>query len=107
MHKLRVFTIIAVILMAGVAHCVQKHNNITCNKKFDICSYDCASICSKTIKRSYQFGRCFSICLDPCRKDYCKEARMVKMVDTEDLKSFAKIKRGGSSPSVSIILKRR
>ena len=33
--------------------------------------------------------------------------RMVEMVDTKDLKSFAKIKRGGSSPSVSIILKGR
>ena len=30
---------------------------------------------------------------------------MVKVVDTEDLKSFAYIRRGGSSPSVSTILK--
>ena len=30
---------------------------------------------------------------------------MVEVVDTEDLKSFAYIRRGGSSPSVSTILK--
>ena len=31
-------------------------------------------------------------------------ARMVEVVDTEDSKSFANIRRGGSSPSASIIL---
>ena len=107
MNKLRVFIVIVVILMAGVAHCVRKQKYITCNEKFDACSYECATICARTIKRSHQFGKCFSICLYPCRKDYCKEAYMVEMVDTKDLKSFAKIKRGGSSPSVSSILKRR
>lgn len=75
--------------MVGVAHCIKRPKYVTCNSKFDRCAYDCAKICEKTINRTYEFGKCFSICAEPCRKDYCKEARMVEMGDTEDLKSFA------------------
>tara|TARA_Y100000034_G_scaffold55223_1_gene67688 strand:+ start:590 stop:895 length:306 start_codon:yes stop_codon:yes gene_type:complete len=98
--------LIAIILLSSVFHC-EKSKQIVCNKEIDICFKDCANICEKTIKKYYEFGKCFARCTTPCRKDYCKEARMVEVVDTKDLKSFAKIKRGGSSPSVSIILKRR
>ena len=97
---------IAALVFFTIGEC-NKRPNITCNEKFFICANECSNICDKTIDYAYEFGRCFSKCNDPCRKDYCKDARMVKMVDTEDLKSFANVKRGGSSPSVSSILKRR
>ena len=94
-------------LMVNFNHCDKPMFKIQCNDEFFTCAYECGQICEKTINYSHEFGKCFTICNEPCRKDYCKEARMVEMVDTEDLKSFAKIKRGGSSPSVSIILKGR
>ena len=75
-----------------------------CNKEIDICFKDCANICEKTIKKYHEFGKCFARCTTPCRKDYCKEACMVELVDTKDLESFAQIKRGGSNPSASSIL---
>ena len=30
----------------------------------------------KTIKRDYEFGKCFSTCTKPCRKDYCHQKKM-------------------------------
>ena len=99
-------TLIAAILLVNTFQCEQP-KRIVCNDKIDVCFRDCARICRRTIDKGYQFGTCFSQCTEPCRKEYCKEARMVEVVDTEDLKSFADIKRGGSSPSVSSISKRR
>ena len=93
-----------IILLTALFHC-DKKISFSCDQKFETCWRDCAEICEKTITHKYEFGKCFTICLDPCRKDYCKETRMVEVVDTEDLKSFANNRRGGSSPSVSIILK--
>ena len=92
--------------MLNVLQC-EKRNNIICNNDFFECAYECGQICERTIEESWEFGKCFAICNEPCRKDYCKDACMVETVDTKDLKSFANLKRGGSSPSVSIILKRR
>ena len=79
---------IAAILLVSAFQC-EKPKKIVCNKKFDLCTRDCARICERTIDYAHQFGKCFNICLEPCRKDYCKQARMVEVVDTEDLKSFA------------------
>ena len=84
-----------------------KRSRFTCNEDFFQCAKECSIICKNSINYSYEFGKCFSQCNSPCRKEHCKEARMVEMVDTEDLKSFANIQRGGSSPSVSSILKGR
>ena len=99
--------IMMTFLVVNFNHCNRTIPPIICNDEFFRCAEECSTICKNTITRSYEFGKCFSQCNSPCRKEYCKDARMVEMVDTEDLKSFAKIQRGGSSPSVSIILKRR
>ena len=94
-------------LVVSFNHCAKTTSTTTCTDDFFTCAYECSEICERTVQHSWEWGKCFSICNEPCRKDYCKEACMVKMVDTKDLKSFAKIKRGGSSPSVSIISERR
>ena len=94
-------------LVVSFNHCAKTTSITTCTDDFFTCAHECSEICERTVRHSWEWGKCFSICNEPCRKDYCKEACMVEMVDTKDLKSFAKIKRGGSSPSVSIILKRR
>jgi hypothetical protein len=47
--------------------------NITCKEEFYQCAADCSNICSKTIKKDYEFGKCFSNCSKPCRKEYCEE----------------------------------
>ena len=94
-------------LVVNLNHCDKTMSSTTCTDDFFICANECGKICERTIQHSWEWGKCFSICNEPCREDYCKEACMVKMVDTKDLKSFAKIKRGGSNPSVSIISKRR
>ena len=99
--------IMVVFLVVNFNHCNKVASSTTCTDDFFTCARECGQICERTIEHPWEWGKCFSICNQPCREDYCKEACMVKMVDTEDLKSFAKIKRGGSSPSVSIILKRR
>ena len=94
-------------LVVSFNHCAKTTSTTTCTDDFFTCAHECSEICERTVQHSWEWGKCFSICNEPCRKDYCKEACMVEMVDTKDLKSFAKIKRGGSSPSVSIISKRR
>ena len=99
--------IMMTFLVVNFNHCNNITSSIICSDEFFTCAHECSQICEKTIQHPCEYGKCFSMCNEPCRKDYCKEACMVEMVDTKDLKSFAKIKRGGSSPSVSIILKRR
>ena len=79
--------IIATVLLTGFLQC-EKTPNISCNEEFFKCAKECSTICHKTIKHAYEFGKCFTQCNQPCRKEYCKEARMVEVVDTEDLKSF-------------------
>lgn len=100
-------TLIAAILLVNTFQCGKPKSNIQCNKNFFECATTCSTICKRTIDYDYEYGKCFGECITPCRKDYCIEARMVEVVDTEDLKSFANIRRGGSSPSASSILKRR
>ena len=78
--------IIAVIFVLGFFQCDKTKTNKLCDDRFFICAHECAEICHKTIDQNFEFGRCFAICNQPCRKDFCIEA----------------IKRGGSSPSVSI-----
>ena len=80
--------IIAVVVLTGFLQC-DKPKPILCSEEFFKCAKECSMICHNTIKHAYEFGKCFSQCNQPCRKDYCKEARMVEVVDTEDLKSFA------------------
>ena len=94
--------LIAVIITIGAFQCGKSKPQIVCMDEFYNCAHTCSQICSKTINHDYEFGKCFSICHDPCREEYCKKACMVKQVDTKDLKSFA-IKRVGSNPSVSIV----
>ena len=96
--------IMIIFLVVNFNHCDGILSPIICNEEFFTCAYECNDICEKTIQHSWEYGKCFTKCNTPCRKDYCKEACMVELVDTKDLKSFAKIKRGGSSPSVSNIL---
>ena len=64
--------IIASIMIATFTKCESK-NNIKCKKEFYRCASDCSHICSRTIKKDYEFGKCFSICNEPCRKEYCEE----------------------------------
>ena len=98
--------IITAAIFFNILQC-DKPPTLRCNEYFFQCAKECSIICEKTINHAYEFGKCFSQCNNPCRKEHCKEARMVEVVDTEDLKSFANIQRGGSSPSASSILKRR
>ncbi len=74
-------------LLVGIFQC-DKPKNVVCNDQIQRCFYECAKICDNTIKKKYQFGTCFSKCTEPCRNEFCKEARMVEQVDTKDLKSF-------------------
>ena len=90
------------ILTLSLFPCQKPISNIQCDERFFLCVHVCSNICHNTIDHTHEFGKCFARCNQPCREEYCKEACMVEMVDTKDLKSFAEIKRGGSSPSVSI-----
>ena len=47
--------------------------NTRCKKQFYQCAEACSNICSRTIKRKHEFGKCFSTCNRPCRKEYCEE----------------------------------
>jgi hypothetical protein len=49
--------------------------NIRCKEEFYECAATCSDICSKTIKEEYDFGKCFSICNKPCRKEYCENIK--------------------------------
>lgn len=69
-------TILALIIIFSIAHCVDKPR-IYCNKEFFDCTRVCSAICERSITRATQFGKCFTKCNEPCRKEYCK-ARMVE-----------------------------
>ena len=47
--------------------------NTRCKEQFYECATTCSNICSKTIKREYDFGKCFSTCSKHCRKEYCED----------------------------------
>ena len=69
---MRLILLSAVLLSIG--NCIGLNKpQLKCNKKFYKCASDCSNICSKTIKKDYEFGKCFSICNKPCRKEYCEE----------------------------------
>ena len=94
--------ILVISLMFSFTECSKPNSKVHCDEKFFLCCNECSAICERTIKHKWEWGKCFAICNQPCREEFCTLARMVKMVDTEDLKSFANLRRGGSSPSVSI-----
>jgi hypothetical protein len=64
--------ILASIILVTFAKCGSKPD-ISCKKQFYQCAEACSNICSKTIKRKHEFGKCFSICNRPCREEYCEE----------------------------------
>ena len=99
-----IFLIGLICIASPTQWCKPPISKLQCSEQFFDCAKVCSEICAKTVDHSYQFGKCFTKCNQPCRNEFCKAARMVKMVDTEDLKSFANIQRGGSNPSVGINL---
>ena len=60
------------LLVVTFSQCSET-NKISCNKKFFRCADECRKICERTIRKSYEFGRCFTICNTPCRKEFCKK----------------------------------
>jgi len=64
---------VAIILMT-FPRC-QSRQNIKCKKEFYQCATDCSNICSRAIKKDYEFGKCFSICNKPCREEFCEEVK--------------------------------
>ena len=64
--------ILASIILLSFSKCDSEKNTI-CKKEFYECASACSDICSKTIKKKYEFGKCFSTCNKPCRKEHCKE----------------------------------
>jgi hypothetical protein len=64
--------IFASIIFITFTQC-DKNKNIICKKQFYECANICSDICSRTIKKKYEFGKCFSTCNKPCRKEYCEE----------------------------------
>ena len=61
----------AFFLFASCGH----RRDITCKKQFYVCAQECSKICQATIKKDYEYGKCFTKCVNPCRADYCKEIR--------------------------------
>jgi hypothetical protein len=49
--------------------------DIICKKDFFKCAQTCSDICTRTINKNHEFGKCFSICNRPCRKEYCEEIK--------------------------------
>jgi hypothetical protein len=82
----KIFLVITSIVFLSTAQCGKK-KDIVCKKQFYECASNCSNICGKTIKRDYEFGKCFSTCTKPCRKDYCYQRKM-----TGDRETKIKIK---------------
>jgi len=64
---------LACVFLISFSDCNKK--NISCKKEFFVCADACASICSRTIRKEYEFGKCFSKCNEPCRAEYCREMK--------------------------------
>ena len=60
------------IILLALAKCGSEMN-IRCKKEFYRCATDCSNICARTIKKNYEFGKCFSTCNKPCREEFCEE----------------------------------
>ena len=60
-----------VIILFGFTDC-RNPKNVRCKKEFYECARVCASICERTIAHAYEFGKCFTLCNNPCREEYCK-----------------------------------
>jgi hypothetical protein len=63
---------LAFIILINVFQC-EERPQITCNNKFFKCAEDCGDICERSINFAHEFGKCFTICNTPCRKEYCKK----------------------------------
>ena len=59
-------------VMLSFAQC-DKKNSFSCDERFFECASVCSSICERTISDGYEYGKCFTICAAPCRKEYCKK----------------------------------
>ena len=64
--------VFASIILLSLAKCGSELN-VRCTEEFYQCAQTCSGICSKTIKKDYEFGKCFSACTKPCRKEFCEE----------------------------------
>jgi len=62
--------VIAFIILINISHCRNKET-MRCKKEFFECARTCGDICDRTINSGHEFGKCFSICNAPCRKEYC------------------------------------
>jgi hypothetical protein len=62
---------VVTIILLTFSQC-DSDSRASCSKKFFECAQTCSLICEKTISHSHEYGKCFSICCDPCRKEYCK-----------------------------------
>jgi hypothetical protein len=68
---MKIFTISAILLT--LLHC-DKVKNLSCDERFFDCASVCSSICERTIAHGHEYGKCFTICTYPCRKEYCKDS---------------------------------
>jgi hypothetical protein len=66
--------VFAMAMLTTFTQCDGKEN-IKCDKRFYDCARVCASICERTVNKAYEFGKCFSICSAPCRREYCEEVK--------------------------------
>jgi hypothetical protein len=62
---------VASIILLTFSQC-SDNGKYSCREEFFDCAQACSSICRKTISRPYEYGKCFSICSYPCRKEYCE-----------------------------------
>ena len=66
------YVILSVLIFSDVYSC--KNPNTTkavCSESFFKCARECSAICERTINRAYEFGKCYTICNSPCRKEHC------------------------------------
>ena len=63
---------VASIILISFTQC-NDNGNYRCTEAFFECASVCSSICDKTISKGYEYGKCFTICTAPCRKEYCKK----------------------------------
>jgi hypothetical protein len=64
-------TLIITISLLSLINC-DKKNEIHCDKKFFKYAKECSAICIRTIAHAYEYGKCFTKCNEPYKKEYCK-----------------------------------
>lgn len=68
------YIILSALVLFNVQNCNKSvREKIVCNEKFFLCASECSSICKKTIKKPYEFGKCYTTCNRPCRVEHCKK----------------------------------